>query len=132
MVLRYPLLFFCGGTDPFHAAKTVFVDADEAYKCLTSIPLNQDISVKTIDQLKKVLAFQSSLAYSKNPPKQAKVDIEPVDVLATLDEIRKDVKSKLYKNNYQFDFAVREALRRTREAHLSVPYLNRPSLALSY
>lgn len=65
-----------------------------------------------------MLAFQSSLAYSKNPPKAAKVDIEPVDVLATLDEIKKDVKSKLYKNNYQFDFAVREALRRTREAHL--------------
>ncbi|KAL9105610.1 MAG: hypothetical protein Q9187_008683, partial [Circinaria calcarea] len=98
--------------------ETVFVTPDEAYECLTSIPLNQDTSIKTIDQLKKVLAFQSSLAYSKNPPKEAKVDVEPVNVLATLDEIRKDVKGKLYKNNYQFDFAIREALRRTREAHL--------------
>lgn len=78
------------------------VAADLAWNCLHSIPLNASAALDLIDSLKPYVAFQSSLAFIKNPPAEYAEKVQDsVDVTGELDRISEKIKSGEYSGEYE-------------------------------
>jgi hypothetical protein len=69
-----------------------------------------------VDEYKKILQFQSTLAYLKDPPPTDQ--FEPVDLLQGLDDIKLTAAAEGYANNYEFEKDLRVLLSRAHDGHL--------------
>ncbi|KAH3961420.1 hypothetical protein HBH52_230590 [Parastagonospora nodorum] len=96
-------------------ASTPGVPAELAMACLKSVPISQTDASKTIEALKKMIQFQSTISYLKNPPKGW--PHEKVDLLAGLDDIGNKVKS--YQNEYDFEADIASLLAKAHDGHLA-------------
>lgn len=94
-----------------------FVPGKLAYDCLTSVPFDSARAVKFITQFANTFAFQSDLAWLKNPPQQPN-SIPAIDVMASLDAIRDKARANKYPNNYEFEADVRRLLNKLHDGHV--------------
>ena len=94
----------------------VSVPAELAYDCLTSVPVNRDTAVETIDAIEKMAQFQSNLAYLKNPPNG--YHNPPVDILGGLADIRSKASRDEYANQFEFETEIAYLLNSARDGHL--------------
>ncbi|KAF2467853.1 uncharacterized protein BDR25DRAFT_344615 [Lindgomyces ingoldianus] len=93
------------------------VEAELAFACLKSVPIDTDAASFTIDSLKQMLQFQSTLMYLKSPPKGYANDA--VDLISGLDDIKSKVNSNGYSNEYDFETAIATLFVKAHDGHLS-------------
>jgi Peptidase family S41 len=89
------------------------VPAQIAWDCIHSVPLNITAAVPWLESLKPYVAWQSTLAYIKNPPKW--FPVPPIDVYAELDKMIANIHS--YVNEYDFEFALYRLFQKTGDGH---------------
>ena len=93
------------------------VDAELAYACLKSMPFDSNDASTTLDEIKKMVEFQSTLSYLKDPPKGW--PNEPVDIMAGLEDIRIKVESPEYSNEYDFEEDIAALMVKAHDGHLA-------------
>ncbi|KAF2733402.1 hypothetical protein EJ04DRAFT_439222 [Polyplosphaeria fusca] len=93
------------------------VEAELAYACLKSVPISQDDASSTVDAIKQMVEFQSTLTYLKSPPESYFND--GVDILGGLDDIKSKVDNGDYDNEYDFENDVAVLLNKAHDGHLS-------------
>lgn len=93
------------------------IPANIAYKCLKAIPLYKDDALHTVQQLRLFLQFYSAQTYFAKPP-TPELELTPVNLNKTLDDIETSIKSGAYKNNYSFDKAVHTLFGYYRDGHV--------------
>lgn len=77
----------------------MFVPAKAAHDCLSNIPVDQNVTLTTIDQLRRYMAFYATQAYWKNPP-CPELELSPVNINGTFDMLATGVKNGTYKTDY--------------------------------
>ncbi|CAG9945067.1 unnamed protein product [Clonostachys rosea f. rosea IK726] len=92
-------------------------DGETAYKCITSVPIDNDAASTMIDVLKRYFSFQSSIAYLKDPPKSYQQ--LPVDVMGRFDEIKTKIGNKNYTNQYELELDIRSIIRDAHDGHFT-------------
>lgn len=97
-------------------SSTVAVDAEIAYACLQSVPINQQAANMTIDAVIRMVEFQSTLSFLKNPPDGYAND--PVDLIAGLNDIWKKVLDGDYSKEYDFEGDISNLLDKAYDGHL--------------
>ncbi|KAL9115960.1 MAG: hypothetical protein Q9227_000328 [Pyrenula ochraceoflavens] len=98
---------------------TPTIPAQLAYDCITSVPLNVSAATQLIDSLPAYIQWQTTLSYLKDPPAEYAEKIQPaVDVYGTLQQIRDNVTSGAFENEYQFGFALYRLFQSTHDGHL--------------
>ncbi|KAF2258554.1 hypothetical protein CC78DRAFT_526138 [Lojkania enalia] len=93
------------------------VSAELGLQCLRSVPLDKDGNLQLIDDLKLYLEWQSNLAYLKNPPPE--YTEEPVDVIAEMESMQKQLSSDGYSNEYDFQLDLNTLFNRAYDNHLA-------------
>jgi hypothetical protein len=92
------------------------VDAALAYACLKSLPFYSTSASSTVDEIKKMVEFQSTLNYLKDPPKGWPNDA--VDIVAGLDSIKSNVESGQYSNEFDFENDIASLMVKAHDGHL--------------
>ncbi|KAH7411774.1 hypothetical protein DE146DRAFT_254437 [Phaeosphaeria sp. MPI-PUGE-AT-0046c] len=92
------------------------IPAQIAYECLMSVPVDVEGDLKMIQELKQFLEYQSTLAWLKSG---VEGQIKPLDIMAELDTISKNVKAKAYKSDYEVQLAIRQLLSSAGDFHLA-------------
>jgi hypothetical protein len=93
------------------------VPAELGLQCLQSVPLDKQGNVELIEDLKLYLAWQSNLAYLKNPPSD--YTEEAVDLMGELDRVLKSLQSGDYQNEYDFQLDLNSLFNRAYDNHLA-------------
>lgn len=93
------------------------VPAELAIYCLKSVPISRTAANTTITALKKMVEFQSTLSYLKDPPQG--YPNEKVDIQAGLDDIAARLRSNQYTNEYDFEEAIASLFIKAHDGHLS-------------
>ena len=93
------------------------VQAELALACLKSVPIAQGNASSTVDSLKQMVEFQSTLSYLKKPPKGW--PNEAVDVMAGLDNIKSKVDDGGYSNEYDFENDIASLFVKAHDGHLA-------------
>lgn len=93
------------------------IPANIAYECLKAIPFHKDDALHTVQQLRLFLQFYSAQTYFAHPP-TPELELTPVDLNKTLDNIESNIKSGAYKNNYAFDKAIHSLFGYYRDGHV--------------
>jgi hypothetical protein len=91
------------------------VDIELAYACLKSMPFKSQDASTTVDEIKKMIQFQSTISYLKDPPQGW--PNEAVDLVAGLD----DIKSKIndYSNEFDFETDIAALMVKAHDGHLA-------------
>lgn len=114
--------------NPYNYQYLAFFDAETAYQCITSIPINNTEVAAMVDIDKKFLALYSTIPFLKNPPKSYQ---QPsIDVLARLDEIAEKAKRGNYSNYNQFELDISAINRGVYDTHFGIS--NGPTGVISY
>ncbi|KAL1799097.1 hypothetical protein ACET3X_003134 [Alternaria dauci] len=92
------------------------VDAALAYACLKSLPFDSTDASSTVDEIKKMVEFQSTLTYLKDPPRGW--PNEAVDIVAGLDDIKSNVESGQYSNEFDFETDIASLMVKAHDGHL--------------
>lgn len=93
------------------------IPANIAHDCLEAIPLHKDDALYTVQQLRLFLQFYSAQTYFAKPP-TPELELTPVDLNKTLDDIEASIKSGAYANNYAYDKAVHNLFGYYRDGHV--------------
>lgn len=93
------------------------VEAELAYACLKSVPIDADAANFTVNSIKQMVEFQSTLTYLKNPP--SGWPNEAVDILAGLDDIASRVNDGTYTNEFDFENDIAALFIRAHDGHLN-------------
>ncbi|KAF2448828.1 hypothetical protein P171DRAFT_219978 [Karstenula rhodostoma CBS 690.94] len=97
--------------------ETTVIDAELAYACLKSVPIDKDAATDTLKSVKNMVEWQSTLAYLKNPPKG--YGDEGVDIQQGLDDIGKKVSNGDYDNEYDFEIDIAKLFVKAHDGHLT-------------
>lgn len=92
------------------------VAAELALACLKSVPISQRAASSTINAIKQMVEFQSTITYLKDPPKGW--PNERVDIVAGLDTISKKVDNGEYSNEYDFETDIASLFVKAHDGHL--------------
>ncbi|KAL8996312.1 MAG: hypothetical protein Q9169_004151 [Polycauliona sp. 2 TL-2023] len=87
----------------------------DAYNCLISIPLNETVASDFLQYYRDTLEFQSTLTYLKNPP--SSYQQPATDLLAGLDQIRRQLDTGIFGNQYEFEVAVLDLVYSAHDYH---------------
>ncbi|MCJ1312728.1 hypothetical protein MMC25_006404 [Agyrium rufum] len=91
------------------------IPAEDAYNCLISVPLHEKNAEKLLETILPYIRWQTTTAYLVDPPKGY---LEPpFDIYATLATITKNLKSGVYKNEYDFCFALYQLFIGAKDGH---------------
>ncbi|KAF2626622.1 peptidase S41 family protein-like protein [Macroventuria anomochaeta] len=93
------------------------VEAELAYACLKSVPIVAEAANFTVNSVKQMVEFQSTITYLKDPP--TGWPNEPVDILAGLDEIASKVNDGTYTNEYDFENDIAALFIKAHDGHLN-------------
>ncbi|KAF2272631.1 peptidase S41 family protein [Westerdykella ornata] len=92
------------------------VDADLAYACLQTVPIDKSRASTTIKSIKQMIEYQSTLKYLADPPSGY---FNPaVDLVAGLDDIGQKVESGDYANEFDFEQDIAALLGKGYDGHL--------------
>ncbi|KAL9048538.1 MAG: hypothetical protein Q9162_007667 [Coniocarpon cinnabarinum] len=92
--------------------------AKDAYNCLTAVPFNADVGRSFLDYVSGTLAFQSDLAYLRDPPPSYQQPA--VDVLEALHAVGDNIDSGVYTNEYAFEADLQRIIYRMCDNHLNL------------
>ncbi|KAF2427125.1 hypothetical protein EJ08DRAFT_573186, partial [Tothia fuscella] len=96
------------------------IEAEAAWRCLQSVPLNKTAALDLIDSIKPFLQWQSTTAYIKNPPAEyADLVQKPVDVAAGIAQIEGNLINNVWQKEYDFGYALYRLLQSTHDGHLT-------------
>lgn len=98
--------------------ETVSFSAELADNCLRSIAFNKTSAKLQLREVTNFLQLYSAQGFWKTPPAN-QLDIEAVDLNATLSSIQMKVQSDKYSSNLQFDLAITDALNAFHDGHTS-------------
>lgn len=93
------------------------IPAELGVQCLQSVPLDKDGNIKLIDDLKLYIAWQSNLAFLKNPPPD--YTEQPVDLIGEMESMQKQLATGGYKNEYDFQLDLNQLFNRAYDNHLA-------------
>ncbi|KAL0256768.1 hypothetical protein SLS55_009165 [Diplodia seriata] len=110
------------------AVAHLVLPASLAYSCLKAIPVNVEGDSQLLSEIPNILTWQSTLAYLKDPPKG--YPNPPVDVLAGLDDIKKNVSNNGFESEYDVQNAITTLLHKAYDGHLD--YLADISSAIGF
>ncbi|CAD6502332.1 BgTH12-04925 [Blumeria graminis f. sp. triticale] len=94
------------------------VSAQLAYECLNSIPLNKTAAIDFVDSIEPYLEWQSDLAWKKDPP--ADYDCPAHDIIAALDQVRRNLVANKYANEYVFQIDLYRVFLKGCDGHLVI------------
>ncbi|KZZ87784.1 hypothetical protein AAL_08287 [Moelleriella libera RCEF 2490] len=92
------------------------IPAEEGLSCLKSMPFDKSLGGQFLTQLRKYIAFQTTLEPLKNPP--STYVGSPVDVLGGLDKIA--AKLGTYTSQFDFDSDIKSLVKTANDGHFSV------------
>jgi hypothetical protein len=98
-------------------ASILSVPAELALACLKSVPISTTDAGTTITALKKMVEFQSTISYLKDPPQGW--PNEKVDIIAGLNDIGTKVSSGGYTNEYDFENDIAALFVKVHDGHLN-------------
>ena len=87
----------------------------DAYRCLTSVPINRTVASDFLQYYRDTLEFQSTLTYLKNPP--LSYQQPATDLLGGLDRIRRQLDTGVFNNQYDFEVAVLDLVYSAHDSH---------------
>jgi len=93
------------------------IPAELAITCLKSVPIRQADANSTVAAIKRMVEFQSTISYLKDPPEGW--PNEKVDIFAGLDDIGRKVSSNQYTNEYDFEDAIARLFIKAHDGHLN-------------
>ncbi|KAH7396187.1 peptidase S41 family protein-like protein [Pyrenochaeta sp. MPI-SDFR-AT-0127] len=93
------------------------VQAELAIACLKSLPIKAQDASSTIDSIKQMVEFQSTLVYLKDPPEGW--PNEAVDLMGGLDDIKSRVDRGAYTNQYDFETDIASLFIKAHDGHLN-------------
>ncbi|KAK0615233.1 peptidase S41 family protein [Bombardia bombarda] len=96
----------------------VDIPGDTAYSCLRSMPFQQDLAVRFLDEYLKYLQFQSTIEILKKPP--ASYPSPSIDLLRGIDKIRRKVHDGRYSSQYDFDDDIKSVATGANDGHLRI------------
>ncbi|KAJ4346780.1 uncharacterized protein N0V89_010712 [Didymosphaeria variabile] len=97
--------------------ETTVIDAELAYACLKSVPIDKDAATDTLKSVKNMVEWQSTLSYLKDPPEG--YGDEGVDLQQGLDDISKKISNGGYDNEYDFEIDIASLLVKAHDGHLT-------------
>jgi hypothetical protein len=100
--------------DP-NATPTPTVAASLAAECLASVPNKPEPAVKLVTSLKSFVAWQSTLAYLKDPPPS--YGLPAVDIMGGLDNISTTAAAGKYASEFDFQLDVVRLLSSAHDGH---------------
>ncbi|CAH0058315.1 unnamed protein product [Clonostachys solani] len=114
--------------NPYNIPFLAFFDAETAYQCIASIPINNTEAAAMVEVDKKFLALYSTIPFLKNPPKSYQ---QPsIDVIAQLNEIAEKANRGNYSNFNQFELDIIAINRGVYDTHFGIG--NGPNGLISY
>ncbi len=90
--------------------------ASWVYECLQSIPFNAAVATRFLDYYNTTLQFHSTLGYLKAPP--TGYQRPPFDVNQALEDIKQNVTTGVYKNQYEFEARLQLLVTQLRDTHV--------------
>ncbi|KAI1502241.1 hypothetical protein F5X99DRAFT_427387 [Biscogniauxia marginata] len=92
--------------------------AEAAYSCLTSVPFNDAVALRFIEYYNTTMQFQSTLKYVKDPPEGYQ---QPAfDFFGGLEQLKQNVTSGAYKNQYAFETDLQQLVYRVHDMHVDL------------
>ncbi|KAI1640957.1 hypothetical protein F4809DRAFT_588177 [Biscogniauxia mediterranea] len=113
-----PVPTICGDIiDDVNQGYLVFY-AEAAYSCLVSVPFNDAVALRFIEYYNTTMQFQSTLAYVKDPPEGYQ---QPAfDFFGGLEQLKQNVTSGVYKNQYAFEADMQQLVYRVHDTHVDL------------
>ncbi|KAJ5787808.1 Interphotoreceptor retinol-binding [Penicillium paradoxum] len=96
---------------------SAIVPHDLAHQCLVSMPFDSDRAVKFLDQVRKILEFQSTIDILKNPP--SGYTMPSTDILRDIETILDKAKSNSYKSQFEMDLELNHLIKSAHDGHLA-------------
>ncbi|KAJ5632661.1 Interphotoreceptor retinol-binding [Penicillium lividum] len=96
---------------------TTSVSHELAYECLMSMPFDSDRAVVFLNQVRKMLEFQSTVDILKNPP--SGYDMPSTDLLGGIDSILEKVDNGAYSSQFEMDLDVSSLILSAHDGHLA-------------
>jgi hypothetical protein len=99
---------------------TPTIQAEAAWNCLQSIPLNTEAALDLVQSLRPYIEWQSTTVYLKDPPPEYVEKLqEPVDVKGGLDQIEENLHAGKWTKEYDFGFSLYTLLQSTHDGHFT-------------
>ncbi|CAI6335867.1 unnamed protein product [Periconia digitata] len=100
------------------AAPTPTVPAGLAYDCITSTPFKKDAALKLLESIAPYFKWQSNTVWLKDPPAEYAEKVQgPVDIWGKLEEIKSNVESGKYTNEFAFGYDLYLLSQSTHDGH---------------
>ncbi|KAF2801707.1 peptidase S41 family protein [Mytilinidion resinicola] len=94
---------------------TPSVEAELAHACLLSVPFDSDAGTLTIEMVKRLAEFQSTVSYLKSPPEAYFND--PVDIMKGLQDIQDNIGK--YKDEFTFETDIASLIGQAHDGHFN-------------
>ncbi|OGE48578.1 hypothetical protein PENARI_c027G03066 [Penicillium arizonense] len=93
------------------------VPHDLAHQCLLSMPFDSDRALNFLNQVRKILEFQSTVDILKNPP--SGYTMPSTDIMGGIDTILAKAKSNGFSSQFDMDFEVNSLIKSAHDGHLA-------------
>ncbi|TGZ83627.1 hypothetical protein EX30DRAFT_368962 [Ascodesmis nigricans] len=95
-----------------------YVPASSAIACLRAIPFDQPTALDTIQNVRRYISFYSAATYVEQQP-TPELELPPVHINRTLDQIESKVRRSQYNNNFEFDRDVYNLFGSVKDGHFT-------------
>ncbi|KAK8123150.1 peptidase s41 family protein, partial [Apiospora sp. TS-2023a] len=92
--------------------------ASDAFDCLRSVPFNDAVALRFIDYYNQTMQFQTTWSTLKEPP--AGYQQPAVDLQQGLADLRNNVTSNVYKNQYAFESDLQYLIYQVHDTHVDL------------
>ncbi|KAJ5742737.1 uncharacterized protein N7511_011138 [Penicillium nucicola] len=93
------------------------VPHDLAHQCLLSMPFDSDRALNFLNQVRKILEFQSTIDILKNPP--SGYTMSSTDIIARMDTILAKAKGNGFSSQFDMDLEVNNVIKSAHDGHLA-------------
>ncbi|KAF3913466.1 hypothetical protein AA313_de0204690 [Arthrobotrys entomopaga] len=115
------LASYSANPDPDAAYPTLVpILAREGWDCLYSVPIDVDLTLTFIREVKKYIQFQSTIEYLKNPPASSLQ--EPIDLIGSIDALAQRVRSGDIAHHITFEIEFTKLLQRCHDGHFNFAF----------
>ncbi|KAI9667658.1 MAG: hypothetical protein M1821_000475 [Bathelium mastoideum] len=91
-------------------------DAELGYACLQSSYLDKNLGVQYLEEYTKLLQFQSTLSYLKDPPRG--YWYPPTDIIGQISNLSATTENGRFQSQYAFDQAILSVINSAHDGHL--------------
>ncbi|KAK6531690.1 hypothetical protein TWF694_002866 [Orbilia ellipsospora] len=115
------LASYSANPDPDAAYPTLVpILAREGWDCLYSVPINVELTLTFIKEVKKYIQFQSTIEFLKNPPASSLQ--EPIDLIGSIDALAQRVQSGDIAHHVKFEIEFTKLLQRCHDGHFNYAF----------